>query len=137
MGLVQREIEAAGLSTITLSGIPDLTAAVSPPRVAAIEHPLGFSFGQQGDVEGQRAVLRATLQALAGMTASGSVEHLPFEWPGSSRRIGNQPPDKPPITKYLLRHPWHIPNLLSRTVPLGVPEGSAARLRATARKVVP
>jgi len=136
VGLVQREIEAAGLSTITLSGIPDLTAAMSPPRVAAIEHPLGFAFGQARDPEGQRAVLRATLQTLVQMDSPGGVEHLPFEWPGSSRRVGNRPPQKPPIAKYLLRHPWHIPNLLSRDVPVQPSGGSAAVVQGARQEAV-
>ncbi len=117
MGLVQREIEAAGISTITLSSIPDLTAAVSVPRLAAIEHPLGYLLGQPGDQEGQTSVLRSTLHALAEMTSPGSVIHLPFEWPATARRLSARPPQAPPIGRYLLRHPWHIPNLFSRDVP--------------------
>jgi hypothetical protein len=107
------------MSTITLSSIPDLTSAVSVPRLAAIEHPLGYLLGQPGDAEGQRAVLRSTLQALAEMTRPGSVTHLPFEWPVSARRLSARPPQAPPITRYLKRHPWQIPNLFSRDVPAG------------------
>jgi betaine reductase len=117
VGLVQREIEAAGFSTITLSSIPDLTSAVGVPRLAAIEYPLGYLLGQPGDREGQTAVLRATLHALAEMARPGSVTHLPFEWPASARRLSARPPKTPPISKYLLRHPWLIPNLFSREVP--------------------
>ena len=117
MGLVQREVEAASISTITLSSIPDLTAAVSVPRLAAIEHPLGYLLGQPGDREGQAAVLRATLHALAEMKGPGSITHLPFEWPVSAKRLSARPQKRPPITRYLLRHPWHIPNLFSRDVP--------------------
>jgi hypothetical protein len=117
VGLVQRELEAAGLSTITLSSIPDLTAAVSVPRLAAIEHPLGYLLGQPNDREGQTAVLRSTLHALAEQTRPGSVTHLPFEWPVSARRMSARPQKTPPITRYLLRHPWHIPNLFGRDVP--------------------
>jgi hypothetical protein len=117
VGLVQREIEAAGISTITLSSIPDLTAAVSVPRLAAIEHPLGYLLGQPGDREGQTAVLRATLHALAEMEEPGRISHLPFEWPASARRLSARPQKTPPITRYLLRHPWHIPNLFARNVP--------------------
>jgi hypothetical protein len=117
VGLVQREIESAGLSTITLSSIPDLTAALGVPRLAAIEYPLGYLFGQPGDAEGQTAVLRATLHALVEATRPGSVSHLPFEWPASARRLSARPPKTPPISKYLLRHPWLIPNLFSRDVP--------------------
>ena len=105
------------MSTITLSSIPDLTSAVGVPRLAAIEYPLGYLFGQPGDANGQTAVLRSTLHALAEMTEPGSITHLPFEWPASARRLSTHPPKTPPISKYLLRHPWHIPNLFSREVP--------------------
>lgn len=105
------------MSTITLSSIPDLTAAVSVPRLAAIEYPLGYLLGQPNDVAGQTAVLRSTLHALDEMDKPGSVTHLPFEWPVSAKRLNGHPPKKPPISKYLLRHPWHIPNLFSRDVP--------------------
>lgn len=104
------------MSTITLSPIADLTAAVGVPRLAAIERPLGYLLGQPGDHEGQRAVLRATLKALAQMDSAGSVAHLPFEWPQACR-LKADPPQAPPITQYLMRHPWHIPNLLRRDVP--------------------
>ncbi len=114
---MQREIEAAGISTITLSSIPDLTAAVSVPRLATIEHPLGYLLGQPGDREGQTAVLRSTLHALAKTTRPSSVTHLPFQWPVSARRMNAHPPKVPPISRYLLRHPWHIPNLFARDVP--------------------
>ena len=117
MGLVQGEIEAAGISTITLSSIPDLTASVGVPRLAAIEHPLGYLLGQPGDREGQTAVLRATLNALAGMTGPGGIIHLPYEWPKSARKYSARPAKAPPIMRHLIRHPWHIPKLFSRDVP--------------------
>jgi D-proline reductase (dithiol) PrdB len=117
VGLVQRELEAAGLTTITLSNIPDLTASVSVPRIAAIEYPLGRTLGRPGNAEGQRAVLRATLQALEEMDTPGSIKHLPFEWPEPPRKAHSHPPEPPPIAKYLQRHPWHLPKLLSREVP--------------------
>jgi hypothetical protein len=105
------------MSTITLSSIPALTASVSVPRLAAIEHPLGFLLGQPGDEEGQMQVLRATLQAVMEMSEPGSVTHLPFTWPSSARRLNAKPPQTPPIVRYLMRHPWHIPNLFARDVP--------------------
>lgn len=105
------------MSTISLSPIPDLTAAVSVPRLAAIEYPLGYLLGQPRDNDGQMAVLRATLAALAELTQPGSVAHLSFEWPAAARSLNAHPSEAPPISRYLLRHPWHIPNLLSRNVP--------------------
>ena len=114
---MQRKIEAAGISTITLSGIPDLTASVSVPRLAAIEYPLGYLLGQPGDREGQRAVLRTVLNALVEMKNPGSIVHLPFTWPASEHAVELEPPENPPIVRYLLRHPWHISNFYSRAVP--------------------
>jgi D-proline reductase (dithiol) PrdB len=105
------------MSTITLSSIPKLTAAVGVPRLAAIEHPLGYLLGQPGDREGQTAVLRATLRALVEMRKPGSIIHLPCIWPESARRLNAHPPKAPPISRYLRRHPWQIPNLFSRDVP--------------------
>lgn len=117
MGLVQRKIEAAGFGTISLSNIPDLTAAVSVPRLAGIEYPFGRTLGKPGDVDGQTAVLRATFQALVDMDEPGSVVHLPFKWPEPKAKARSHPAQPPPITTYLQRHPWHFPRLLSREIP--------------------
>ena len=117
MGLAQREIEAAGFSTIILSNIPDLTAAVSVPRIAAIEHPFGQNVGPAGDGETHLAVLRATLRALEEVREPGSVVHLPFEWPESAEAEHPHPP--PPIVGYLLKHPLQVVKLIRRQVPAG------------------
>ena len=117
MGLVQREIESAGLSTISLSMIPDLTASVGVPRIAAIEHPFGLTLGSPGDSARQLEVLRSTLRALEGISQPGSVVNLPFEWK-SGEKLNMYPPEPPPIVRYLRRHPWHFLNFLHRTPPL-------------------
>ena len=113
MGLVQREIEAAGFTTITLSPIPDLTASVCVPRIAAIEYPLGRTLGQPGDAAGQMAVLRATLAALESIRTPGGIVNLPFEWPAAGpKQVRNHPPEAPPIARYLARNPWFLRRLL-------------------------
>ena len=100
-----------------MSPVPDLTASLSVPRVAAIAYPLGRTLGQPGDAAGQTAVLRATLAALASIQAPGGVVHLPFEWPEPPKLVRNHPPEDPPIARYLARNPWFLPRLLSRNVP--------------------
>jgi len=117
VGLVQRRIEAAGFNTITLSNIPDLTAAVCAPRIAAVEYPFGLTVGLPGDQSGQKAVLRATLTAAQEMTVPGSVRHLPFALPESASNLNTHPPESPPIVKYIVRHPWHLPNLWRHEIP--------------------
>ncbi len=117
MGLVARGIEAAGISTICLSNIPDLTAAVGVPRLAGIEYPFGQTLGRPGDAAGQRAVLSGTLEAFQEMVAPGSIVHLPFKWPESDSTKGSHPVELPPIGTYLKKHPWQLPRLLTRDIP--------------------
>ena len=116
MGLVQREIEAAGFSTISLSMMPDLTQSVGVSRLAAIEHPFGLTLGLPGDAAGQLAVLRATLRALEEISQPGTAVHLPFEWE-TREKLNVYPPEAPPIARFLRRHPWYLPKFLNRTPP--------------------
>ena len=116
MGLVQREIEAAGFSTISLSMVPELTASAGVPRIAAIEHPFGLTLGRPGDAAHHLEVLRATLRALEGISPPGGVVHLPFDWDAGDK-LNMHPPELPPIARYLRRHPWEFPKFLHRTPP--------------------
>ncbi|MCP4166237.1 MAG: hypothetical protein GY759_10130 [Chloroflexi bacterium] len=118
---MQRMIEAAGFTTISLTPVPDLTASVSVPRIAAIEYPLGRTLGQPGDTAGQMAVFRATFHALKRIDMSGGVIHLPFEWPESPKEVRSQERsvEPPPIAQHLQRHIWQLPRLLKRDVPDG------------------
>lgn len=113
MGLVAREIEAAGFSTIVLSPLPEWTAAVGAPRIAAIEHPFGQTVGAPGDAAGQTAVLRAALGALADIAAPGTVRHLPFRWAGPEPEEGPEPP----IVGAIKKRPWLYRKLLAGDIP--------------------
>lgn len=118
MGLVQHEIEKAGLTTITLSAIPEFTASASVPRIAAIEYPSGRTLGMPVDVDGQMAVLRAVFQALETIKTPGSVIHLPFEWPESRREVlAAQKGESPPITQFLMKKPTYLPKFIKRDIP--------------------
>jgi hypothetical protein len=110
-------MERAGLSTVTLSPIPELTASVGAPRVAALEYPLGRCFGRPGDAEGQTEVLRATLDVAVRAEGPGAVVPLPFEWPDPPPRVRSDPPEPPPIVSLLRRRPWLVPRLLRRDPP--------------------
>jgi hypothetical protein len=86
VGLVSRVIEAAGIPTVTLNMVWAYQRIVGMPRVAAIEHPFARPYGDVGDADTQRAVLRAALRTFETAREPGHVEHLPFVW--------HQPPDE-------------------------------------------
>ena len=121
MGLVQRVLEAGGISTVALSTMPALTRAVGVPRLAGISYPMGRPLGNPHDADGQRAVLRATLDLLTTASGPDSYVELPFEWPESPARARNAsrgiPP--PPIVDLLKRKPWLLANLYSGRIPHG------------------
>jgi hypothetical protein len=114
-------VEAAGIATVALSMIPDLTAAAGAPRVAAIEFPFGRPFGQPHDTTMQRAVLRATLDVLRDAATPRTVVHLPFEWPEASAEVHWHPKEPSPIIQLLAREPSLFQRLATGDIP---PEAS-------------
>jgi hypothetical protein len=96
--------------------VPELTASVGVPRIAAIEHPFGLTLGLPGDAARQLAVLRGALRALEEISQPGDVTHLPFGW-DSGNKLNMYPPEPPPIARYLRRHPWHFPKFVHRMPP--------------------
>jgi hypothetical protein len=107
VGLVQRDIEAAGFSTISLSMIPELTASAGAPRIAAIEHPFGMTLGRPGDAASQLAVLGTAVRALEAMLTPGAIAHLPFDWTSRERSALSirrpPPPTRPPVPNRVRR----------------------------------
>jgi D-proline reductase (dithiol) PrdB len=81
VGLIAREIEAAGVPTISMTSAWDITEAVAPPRSVYVHHPLGHPTGRPGDSEGQRAIVSAALRV--GLRARrGEILPLSFRWKG-------------------------------------------------------
>jgi len=77
---VQREIEAWGIPTISLSNNPTATRRAMPPRWAHVRFPRGSMFGEPGNPGKQLAVLRDTLAALRSITTPGGHVELPYRW---------------------------------------------------------
>ena len=81
MGLIAREIEGAGVPTISMTSAWDITAAVIPPRSVYVHHPLGHTTGRPGDPEGQLDIVRAALE-VGKNVKRGEIVPLPFRWTG-------------------------------------------------------
>lgn len=119
MGLVQRVLEAQGLATVTLSWIPELTRSVGVPRLAGIGYPSSRPLGRPHDPDGQRAVLRATLERLAAASGPDDYAELPFVWSESPAEARNASRGVPlaPIAELLRKKPWLLPHFYRRQPP--------------------
>ena len=80
MGLIAREIEAAGVPTISMTSAWDITAAVAPPRSVYVHYPLGHQSGKPVDLANQVDVVRAGLTLGAAITEPGAIVRAPFRW---------------------------------------------------------
>lgn len=99
--------------------IPELTRAVGVPRLAGISYPMGRPLGRPHDADGQRAVLRGTLELLATAQGPDTYIELPFVWPESAAQARNASKDIPPapIVDLLTKKPWLLPRLYSGRIP--------------------
>lgn len=80
MGLIQREIEKAGIATVGISIVRDYTEKVKPPRTVALRWPFGHPLGEPGKVLQQKVVVMAALRALYQIKTPGEIIDLPFRW---------------------------------------------------------
>jgi D-proline reductase (dithiol) PrdB len=84
VGLIARVIEAAGVPTLCMTSAWDITHAVAPPRAVFVHHPLGHQTGAPGDAEGQRALVRAALEAGLAIRRPGEIVEPPQRWQGDA-----------------------------------------------------
>lgn len=62
--MLQSIIERAGIATVSISLLMEITERVDPPRVLFIDRPLGYPLGEPNDPAGQRAILERALALL-------------------------------------------------------------------------
>ena len=80
MGLIQREVEKAGIPTISISILRKLTEEVKPPRAVFLKWPFGHPLGEPGNVAQQMTVLRDAFQALEEIKKPGTIIDLSYRW---------------------------------------------------------
>lgn len=80
MGLIAREIERAGIPTVTLSVVRAASLRSPAPRNVFVPFRLGQVFGEPGADVLQRAVLADLLAALLRMRTPGAILDLPYRW---------------------------------------------------------
>ena len=79
-GLIQREIEAAGIPTVGVSVCRDITYHLQVPRAVALRFPLGNPFGPSMDATMQSRVLRDALSLIHAVQTPGEAVNLPYDW---------------------------------------------------------
>ena len=80
VGLIARQIEAAGIPTVSMSSAHDITRAVNPPRSVYLDYPHGHTVGRPHDPELNREIVLQGLRAFHQLTEPGSMIHLPYNW---------------------------------------------------------
>lgn len=79
MGLIQRVLDEAGLCTLSITQVVEITAIVKPSRAMFVAHPFGLTFGPIGAAATQRAVVDAWLEAAVNMASRGICD-AGFSW---------------------------------------------------------
>lgn len=80
MGLIQRAIEQAGISTVGVSIVRRFTEQVRPPRTVFVKWPLGHPLGEPFKKDVQMAVIRDAFSALSTIKVPGEIIDLPYRW---------------------------------------------------------
>jgi hypothetical protein len=80
VGLLAREIEAAGVTTVGLALVREVARAARAPRLLYLHWPFGHALGEPGRPEQQRTVLRDMLSMARRAPRPGLVVDLPYRW---------------------------------------------------------
>jgi len=62
--IVQSIVEKAGIATVSISLLLDITRRVEPPRVLAVDRLLGYPFGEPNNAGLQKRIMVAALNLL-------------------------------------------------------------------------
>ena len=68
VGLVQRAVEAVGISTVSITLIERMTRKVKPPRALLVPYRFGHPLGEPNNPELQHALIAEALELLADET---------------------------------------------------------------------
>ena len=64
VGLIQRAVEEAGISTVSITLIESMTKKVKPPRALAVPYPFGHPLGEPNNPALQHAIIAEALALL-------------------------------------------------------------------------
>jgi hypothetical protein len=65
VGLIQAAIERAGIATVSISLLHEVTDVLRPPRALFVPYRLGFPLGEPNNSDLQHRIIAAALAVLA------------------------------------------------------------------------
>lgn len=80
MGLIARELESNGISTVTLNMYLEIAELVVPPRTVSVNFPFGAPFGDPNNKKLQLKVIRESLKVLEETAEKGQIKQLSYDW---------------------------------------------------------
>jgi D-proline reductase (dithiol) PrdB len=80
VGLVSRAIEAAGIPTISLSIVLEVTEKTPPPRALFMRFPFGHALGEAGKRDQQLAILYRAFSLLFEAELPGTIRDSGLRW---------------------------------------------------------
>jgi hypothetical protein len=80
VGLLAREIEVRGVTTVALALVEEVAVAAHAPRFLYLHWPFGHALGEPGNVAQQRTVLHDMLTMAISAPRPGLVVELPYRW---------------------------------------------------------
>ncbi|MDR2741590.1 MAG: D-proline reductase (dithiol) protein PrdB [Treponema sp.] len=78
--IVQRAIEAVGISTVIIAALPPIAKQQGAPRIAAAHVPIGSNAGEPNNIPMQTAILKDSLDCVVNMKSFGEIKMLPYEY---------------------------------------------------------
>lgn len=78
--LIARQLEAAGIATVSLTSARDITEAANPPRAVFLDYPLGHTSGRVGEAELNRSIVTTAVARLTVDQPPGTIIDLDHVW---------------------------------------------------------
>ena len=80
VGLVQRDIEYQGISTVGISIVREISEKVKPPRTYFLKYPFGHALGEPFNKKQQMAIFKECLDVLESAQEPGIIVDSPYRW---------------------------------------------------------
>ncbi len=80
VGLVQRQIESQGISTVGISIVREISEKVKPPRTYFLRYPFGHAMGELFNIKQQETIFKDCLDVLDSARKPGVIVDSPYNW---------------------------------------------------------